>query len=66
MTRFYHQQRNGRRKKAKPRRKRGLGIEGDPQRLLVHRELAALRNPSKKRFRKLRAALSLAKSSEEN
>jgi hypothetical protein len=46
MTKFHHQKRSGRRKKAKAREPRAsLGIDHDLQRLLIHRELEALRRP---------------------
>lgn len=56
-TKFKHSKRSGRRKRAKIRRSRAsLGIGGDPDRLLAHRELQALRNPSSERYRKLAEA----------
>lgn len=40
---FNHQPRNGKRKRPKQRKRQGLGIGGDPERLLVHREMEMLR-----------------------
>jgi hypothetical protein len=52
---FAHQQRSGRRRKAKARRRQGLGIRSIEQ-LVAHRELAYLRNPTSERLRKLEDA----------
>lgn len=44
MTNFAHQQRSGRKKRPKKRKPRGsLGIAGDLERLLIHRQLQCLR-----------------------
>ena len=46
---------SGRRRQRKRYRK-SLDLGNDPQRLLAHRELEALRNPCARRFRKLEEA----------
>jgi hypothetical protein len=44
------------RRRQRRRYSNSLGINGDAERLLVHRELEALRNPTPRRFRKLEQA----------
>ena len=62
MTRFHHQKRSGRKRRPKAKPPRApLGIKGDPERLLAHRELQALRNPSPERYEKLAQALRASK-----
>jgi hypothetical protein len=53
VTAFHHQQRSGRRRAAKKRQRKGLGIR-TLEALRAHRELQFLRNPSADRARKLR------------
>lgn len=44
------------RRRQRRRYKASLGIAGDAERLLAHRELEALRHPTPERFRKLEQA----------
>lgn len=53
MTQHVHQPRNGKRKAPKKRARKGLGIDS-AERLVVHRELQYLRNPSAERAAKLK------------
>jgi hypothetical protein len=53
MTGHTHQQRSGRRRRQKQRKRQPLGIGGDLTLLVIHRELEALRHPNRRRLRKL-------------
>lgn len=53
MTSFNHSKRSGRHKRRKERTRQPMGLSGDLDQLLVHREMEALRRPTRYRLWKL-------------